>query len=115
MARGDVLRVDLPAPRGRPGHEQIGRRPVVVVQADIPGVQMSTLMVVPLTGRLSALRRPYTIRVEPSQRNGLTQSSVILVSQLRALDRNRILDTIGRLEQHHLDQLDIEMRCMLDL
>ena len=115
MARGDVLRVDLPAPRGRPGHEQIGRRPAVAVQADVPGVWTSTLMVIPLTRRLTALNRSYTIRVEPSQQNGLTQPSVLLVSQLRALDQDRILDTLGQLEQHYLDQLDSEIKDLLGL
>ena len=110
-----MLRVDLPAPRGRPGHEQIGVRPAVAVQADVPGLPTSTLMVVPLTGRLTALNNPYTIGVEPSQQNGLTQSSVLLVSQLRALDQDRILDTLGQLEQDYLDQLDSEIRHLLGL
>ena len=115
MARGDVLRVELPPPPGGAGHEQAGRRPAIAVQADVMGITLPTLMIVPLTGQLSALRFPYTIRVEPSNVNGLTQPSVLLVFQLRAIDRQRILETIGRLEQDYLDQLDAEMQRMLGL
>lgn len=114
MARGDVLRVELPPPGGA-GHEQAGRRPAIAVQADVTGVNLPTLMIVPLTGNLSALRFPYTIRVEPSDVNGLAEPSVLLAFQLRAIDRRRILATIGRLEQEYLNQLDDEMRRMLSL
>jgi mRNA interferase MazF len=72
-------------------------------------------MIIPLTGRLSALRFPHTIQVEPSEENGLTQPSVLLVFQLRAIDRSRIVETIGHLEQHYLDLVDREMRYMLNL
>ena len=112
MARGDVLRVEIPVSEG---HEQAGRRPAIAVQTDTTGASLPTLMIVPLTGQLNALRFPHTILVEPSSENGLTQQSVLLVFQLRAIDRRRIVETIGHLEQHYLDQLDREMRLMLDL
>lgn len=115
MARGDVLRVELPRPRGAAGHEQTGPRPAIAVQADLPGTSTPTLMVVPLTSQLSVLRFPHTIQVKPSAMNGLTELSVLMVFQLRALDRVRILGTIGRLEQQYLNQLDTEIRHMLDL
>ncbi|MGQ9625282.1 MAG: type II toxin-antitoxin system PemK/MazF family toxin [Anaerolineae bacterium] len=109
------MRVELPPPLGGVGHEQAGRRPAIAVQADVASYNLPTLMRVPITGQLSALRFPYTIRVEPSNVNGLTQPSVLLVFQLRAIDRRRILETIGRLEQNYLDQLDAEMRRLLNL
>jgi mRNA-degrading endonuclease toxin of MazEF toxin-antitoxin module len=72
-------------------------------------------MVVPLTSNLEALRFPYTIRVEPSATNGLSQQSVLLVFQLRAIDRSRITGSLGKLEQEYLEQLDEEMRRLLAL
>lgn len=115
MARGDVLRIELPSPPSGVGHEQAGRRPAIAVQTDVTSASLPTLMIVPLTGQLSALRFPHTIQVEPSRVNGLTQPSVLLVFQLRAIDQRRILETIGRLEQHYLNQLDAEIRRMLSL
>jgi len=114
MARGDVLRVELPPPPGGTGREQSGRRPAIVVQTDSTTIKLPTLMMVPLTSRLSALRFPHTIRVEPSSENGLTQPSVLLVFQLRAIDTKRAVQTIGHLEQEYLDELDKELRRLLD-
>ncbi len=110
MARGDVLRVELPAQAGK---EQAGVRPAVAVQAD--EADSPTLMIVPFTSQLEALRFTHTIRVEPSAANGLTLPSVLLVFQLRAIDRRRIVSTIGRLEPNYLDQLEAELYRLLDL
>jgi mRNA interferase MazF len=115
MARGDILTVELPTPSGRPGHEQVGYRPAIVVQTDITDVRLPTTMIVPLTANLNALRFPHTIRVDPSPKNGLTQPSVLLVFQLRAIDKRRVSNKLGRLESHHMDQLEAEMRDLLGL
>ncbi len=113
MARADVLRVVLPSPGGH--HEQAGRRPAIAVQADTRGINLPTLMIVPVTGELTALRFPYTVRVDPSKANGLTMPSALLVFQLRAIDRARIIETIGRLEPEYVERLDAELRRMLNL
>ena len=112
MARGDVLIIELPSSGGR---EQAGRRPAIAVQADSTDSQLPTLMIVPITSKLNAQRFPHTILVDPSQTNGLTSPSVLLVFQLRAIDRQRIQKKIGELEQYYLDQLDIEMQNLLNL
>jgi mRNA interferase MazF len=115
MARGDVLRINLPAPPGGSGREQAGRRPAIVVQTDSPELNLPTLMVVPTTGELAALRFPFTFQVQPTPRNGLTMPSVVLVFQLRAIDRVRILEIVGQLEPEHLERLNNEMRRLLQL
>lgn len=71
MPRGDVLLINLPASDGR---EQSGRCPVIAVQTDIAGEPM--LMVAPITSNLNASRFAFTVPIEPSVENGLTQTSV---------------------------------------
>ena len=115
MARGDVLIIELPSPGESTGREEAGRRPAIAVQADEPGLGLPTLLVVPCTGQLGALRFPHTFQVQPSSQNGLTHSSVLLVFQLRAIDTGRVIQRIGRLEREHLDRLDGEMRELLQL
>lgn len=115
MARGDVLRVELPEPGQSAGREQAGTRPAVAVQADLPGANISTVMIVPFTSQLAALRFPYTFRVEPSPANGLDRPSVLLVAQLRAIDRRRIRATLGRLEPEDIARLEKEMQRLLGL
>ena len=115
MARGDIFLIDIPYPHGAPGHEQAGKRPAVAVQADRIDPPLTTVIVVPFTAKLSALSQPHTFRVDPSPANGLDQPSVLLVSQLRTVDRRRIVHKLGTLEQHYLHRLDLEMRRLLDL
>jgi mRNA interferase MazF len=115
MARGDILTIDFPVPSGHLGHEQVGYRPAIVVQTALADANLPTTMVVPMTSNLNAMRFPYTIQVDPSPKNGLTKPSVLLVFQLRAIDKKRLVKKIGSLENHHLLQLDTEIRYLLGL
>ena len=115
MARGDVVIINLPAPSGPAGHEQAGSRPAIVVQADISDSSLPTTMIVPMTTNLSATRFPHTISVDPSPQNGLSRPSILLVFQLRAIDKSRLGNKIGRLEQIYLQQLEAEMHHILGL
>ena len=53
------------------------------------------------------------MRIEPSQLNGLTLPSVVMVFQMRAIDRKRIIQKIGELELEYLAQVDAEIWRML--
>lgn len=114
MARGDVLRISFPQST-TPGNEQIGTRPAIAVEADIPGIVLPTLMVVPLTSNRNALRFGFTVEVAPSSQNGLTAPSVALCFQLRAIDRRRIVEKLGELEQHCLERISQELTRLLGL
>jgi len=115
MARGDLFEVDLPAPSGRAGREQVGPRPCIIVQTGTADAVLPTTMIVPLTSKLSALSFPHTFRVDPSPENGLSTPSVPLVFQLRAIDKRRLGNRIGHIEKCHLLQLENEMRLLLGL
>src|SRR5438132_200249 len=104
MARGDVLLVTLPPSDRR---EQSGRRPAVAVQTDLAGEPM--LMVAPVTSNLTALRFAFSVRVEPSPKNGLTTVSVIMVFQMRAIDKTSIIRKIGQLSKEDMERVDAEI------
>lgn len=115
MARGDILMVDLPAPAGPAGREQMGHRPAIVVQTDPSNNNLPTTMIVPFTSNLKAMRFPHTLRIDPSHQNGLTRPSVLLVFQLRAIDKRRLGKRIGSLEEQYLRKLEDKIRCLLGL
>jgi mRNA interferase MazF len=115
MARGDIIYVDLPQPAGPTGHEQIGIRPVLVVHDDATSGVLSVIVIIPFTATLTAQRYPHTILVQPSPQNGLTAPSVLLVFQLRAIDRTRFKNTIGHLEPNIMQLVEDELRRMLGL
>lgn len=108
MARGDVLLINLPTSDGR---EQSGRRPAIAVQTDIAGEPM--LMVAPITSNLKAARLDFTVEIEPSEENGLTQTSIGMIFQMRAIDKNRIVRKIGELGKEDLEKVDAEIWRML--
>jgi mRNA interferase MazF len=81
--------VEIP-PRG--GRAQAGRRPAIIAQGP---VALPTVLIVPLTSQLDALRFPGTVLVEASQQNGLRHNSVALVFQLTAVDKRYIFEQLG--------------------
>ena len=99
MTVGDIYWVELPPTNG---HEQAGRRPAVVLQDEIYGGQLPLVLVVPLTGAIAATRFAGTVKIAPTQQNGLRQESVALVFQLRAIDRQRLRDRVGSLSPEDL-------------
>jgi len=108
VARGDVLLVRLPASDAR---EQSGRRPAVAVQTDIAGEPM--LMIAPITSNLNARRFAFTVQVHPSQGNGLSVPSVVMVFQMRAIDKARIVRTLGQMSASDMARIDAEIWRML--
>jgi mRNA interferase MazF len=91
---GDIHWVELPAANGR---EQAGRRPAIILQDDGHASASPMVLVVPLTTSKAALRFPGTIQVDPTPENGLSHESVALVFQLRAIDRKRVKERLGKL------------------
>lgn len=102
MPVGDLFWADLPP---SDGHEQSGRRPVMVFQDDGYARSLPTVIIIPLTSTRTASRFPGTVVIPATATNGLTSDSVLLVFQLRALDRSRLGSRIGAIEQAILDQV----------
>ena len=92
MRRGEIWRVRLP---GASGHAQAGDRPALVLQNDAYTAVLPTVLVVPFTGSLAALRFAGTLQVDPDGSNGLTLPSVALAFQVRAVDRADCLARLG--------------------
>ena len=115
VSRGDIVYVNIPAPPGGSGHEQAGSRPALVVHNEATSPSLSVIMVVPLTGKLRARRFPHTILVTPTPQNGLSCPSVLLVFQLRAIDKKRLRNTIGRLEKATMTQVENEIKALLSI
>ena len=115
MHRGDVIRVQLPRPAGRPGREQFGTRPAIVVQQSAATANLSTVVVVPLTSNRSAERLSGSLLVHPSDTNGLTVISVALTQQIRAIDKSRVEAVIGKLSPEEMGNVETALRHLLSL
>jgi mRNA interferase MazF len=95
MPVGDIWWADLPA---SDGHEQTGRRPVMIAQDDGYAGSLPTTIIIPITSSGGALRLPGTVEIPATAANGLAYDSVLLVFQVRALDRRRLRRQIGAAE-----------------
>lgn len=119
--RGSVVRVRLPPPRRirkgeEPSHVQAGPRPAVILHSPDSLDDIPTTLIVPGTGKLKALRFPHTVRVEPSDDNGLVVPTVFLAFQLMPVD-DRIIDDppLGRLSEEELELLEEAVFSVLGL
>ena len=115
MTRGDIVLVNLPQSADGAGHEQVGTRPALIVHDDATSDTLSVVMIVPFTSNLKAQRFPHTILIPPSRANGLTVPSVLLVFQLRAIDRQRVTGKLGHLEDNLMTEVNQEIKKLLGL
>jgi mRNA interferase MazF len=115
MERGDVVRVDLPAPAGPPGKEQFGERPAAVLQVAVATANLSTVVVVPFTSNRQALRFSGSVLVSQTATNGLSVDSVALVSQVRAIDKKRVRRVDGKLAAADMVNIEKGIRELLGL
>ena len=108
MKRGEIWWADLGAWRPR---EQTGRRPVIIWQSDTLTRALQSVLVVPLTTNLDRARLAGTAMIEASE-NGLTQTSVALAFQMRAVPKACLLDHIRDLTEDEVAELELRPQPM---
>lgn len=112
MDVGEIYSVEIPS---SDGHEQAGTRPAIVVQTPQFENRLPTVVIIPLTSRLTARTFPGTFVIDPDTENNLTLPSIALVFQLRAIDKRRLERRIGRLSAAHFAHLQQAMKNLLQL
>ncbi|MGN0249274.1 MAG: type II toxin-antitoxin system PemK/MazF family toxin [Lachnospiraceae bacterium] len=111
MKRGDVYYADL-----RPviGSEQGGIRPVVIVQNDIGNLHSPTIIVAAVTSKLNKANLPTHIELS-ADRYHMVRDSVILLEQLRTIDKSRLKEKICHLDGEIMGQIDKGLKISLEL
>jgi mRNA interferase MazF len=94
VRRGDIFYADLSPVIGS---EQGGIRPVVIVQNDVGNKHSPTVIAAAITSRVDKTKLPTHIEVM-ADRFGLAKNSVILLEQIRTLDKRRLRERIGHLD-----------------
>ena len=111
VARGDIFFANLDPTIGS---EQAGTRPVLVVQNDKANAHIPTVTVVPITSNLRANRFLFTVFI-PSAESGLPKDSVVLVFQIRTIDKSRLTQKAGHLSDELMERVDRALETHLDL
>ncbi len=94
IRRGDIFYADLSPVVGS---EQGGLRPVLIIQNDIGNKYSPTVIVAAITSRMSKAKLPTHIDIY-AEEVGLSKDSVILLEQIRTLDKHRLKEKMGHLD-----------------
>ena len=108
--RGEIWLADLNPVRG---HEQAGRRPVLVVSVDAFNQSRADLVVViPITSTLRPI--PFHVVVQPPE-GGLTNPSALLCEAVRSISKDRLVTRWGAVSPATMSQVEDRLRILLRL
>lgn len=102
IKRGDIFYADLSPVVGS---EQGGVRPILIVQNDVGNKHSPTVIAAAITSRLDKSRLPTHIEVNASS-YGLEKDSVILLEQIRTLDKQRLKEKMGHLDTDSMNKVN---------
>lgn len=102
IKRGDIYYADLSPVVGS---EQGGLRPVLIVQNDVGNRYSPTVIAAAITSKMGKAKLPTHIDIFASD-VGLTRDSVILLEQIRTLDKRRLREKMGHLPDALMERVD---------
>ncbi|MDR2664825.1 MAG: type II toxin-antitoxin system PemK/MazF family toxin [Oscillospiraceae bacterium] len=95
VKRGDIYYADLSPVVGS---EQGGVRPVLIVQNDVGNKHSPTVIAAAITSQINKARLPTHIELGGGD-SGLARDSVVLLEQIRTLDKRRLKERMGQLDE----------------
>ena len=102
IKRGDIFYADLSPVVGS---EQGGLRPVLIIQNDVGNKYSPTVIAAAITSRMTKNRLPTHIEVDATE-YGLAKDSIILLEQIRTLDKKRLRERMGHLDDEMMDRVN---------
>lgn len=102
VKRGDIFYADLSPVVGS---EQGGVRPVLIIQNDTGNKHSPTVIAAAITSQTGKAKLPTHIELSANQ-YGLPKNSLVLLEQIRTLDKRRLREKMGRLDEVLMDRVD---------
>ena len=102
VKRGEIYYADLSPVVGS---EQGGVRPVLIVQNDVGNRYSPTVIAAAITSQKEKSKRPTPIEIH-SDGCGLSKDSVVLLEQIRTIDKKRLKEKMGRLDDGSMGQIN---------
>ncbi len=110
--RGEIYLTTLDPALGR---EIQKTRPALVIQNDVSNRLSEMTIVAPITSTVRFPLNPVHVLLAADEKTGLSVTSVALLSQIRAVDRKRLVKRLGAVDARTLDQVDEAIRISLGL
>ena len=98
IKRGDMFYADLSPVVGS---EQGGIRPVLIIQNDMGNKYSPTVIAAAITSQMNKNRLPTHIEID-SEEFGLKSDSVVLTEQIRTIDKSRLKEKIGHIDNEQV-------------
>ncbi|CAM3921683.1 type II toxin-antitoxin system PemK/MazF family toxin [Alkalicoccus chagannorensis] len=111
VKRGDVYFADLSPVVGS---EQGGIRPVLVIQNDIGNRFSPTVIVAAITAQIQKAKLPTHVEID-AERYGFDRDSVILLEQIRTIDKQRLTDKITQLDERMMVEVNEALNISIGL
>lgn len=111
VKRGDVFFADLSPVVGS---EQGGVRPVLILQNDIGNRFSPTVIVAAITAQIQKAKLPTHVEID-AKKYGFERDSVILLEQIRTIDKSRLTDKITHLDDEMMEKVDEALQISLGL
>lgn len=102
VKRGDIFYADLSPVIGS---EQGGIRPVLIVQNDVGNKYSPTVIAAAITSQINKAKMPTHIEIS-AEEYGLNKDSVILLEQIRTIDKKRLREKTGRLDDALMEKVN---------
>ena len=102
VKRGDIYYADLSPVVGS---EQGGLRPVLIVQNDTGNRHSPTVIAAAITSQINKAKLPTHIELE-GKSYGLSKDSVVLLEQIRTIDKRRLRERMGKLDAGLMNKVD---------
>ena len=111
MRRGDIYYADF-----RPviGSEQRGIRPVLIVQNDVGNKHSPTIICAAITSRMNKAKLPTHIELS-TEKYDMDKDSVVLLEQLRTIDKKRLKDKVCHLDAQIMQKVNRALMISLEL
>jgi len=103
VKRGDIYYADLSPVVGS---EQGGVRPVLIIQNDTGNRYSPTVIAAAITSQTGKARLPTHIDLPMSDSRGLSKDSVVLLEQVRTLDKRRLREHMGHVDERVMEKID---------
>jgi mRNA interferase MazF len=111
VKRGDIFYADLSPVVGS---EQGGIRPVIIIQNDIGNKYSPTIIVAAITSQINKAKLPTHVEIS-SEEYGLNKDSVVLLEQIRTVDKKRLKEKIGHMTEKDIQKVDEALLISLGL
>ena len=109
--RGDIYYADLSPVVGS---EQGGIRPVLVIQNDVGNKFSPTVIIAAITSQLDKAKLPTHIELK-KEKYHLAKDSVVLLEQIRTLDKRRLKDKVSEIDRITMQQVDVAVMISLGI